>query len=40
MPHWKVYTFWYCVATDEVPSLIQIEEQIKVTQEVVFSGNI
>ena len=39
MSHHKIYTFWYCIVTDEVPSTSsQIVEQIEAVQEVVLPG--
>ena len=39
MSHHKIYTFWYCVVNEEVPSTSsQIVEQIEFIQEVVLPG--
>ena len=39
IPYQKIYTFWFCVVNDEVPSTSsQIFEQIEVIQGVVLSG--
>ena len=37
IPHQEIYTFWYCVVNDEIPSTFsQVFEQIEVIQGVVL----